>query len=216
MTSSSLLREITLKFRHTRTAVNWVKWDEKAQEGTGADGVQAAAEEAVKGRPWRASVAEVLRAKGDRQLASLGRSQIIQVVIRLVFFWEPVDANKGFYQEGDLLVKDHSGRVAVGRKPGEVQWTSFLTVVEIRALGQELDGSYYCDPEKVKEIIFSFVSVNCFVSGASNKRNEQTPSVWQVKGFWHNWITVSQTHLLSTLRSGRRCSVINVILVFVS
>lgn len=35
MNSSSLLREITLKFRHTQTAVNWVKWDEKAQEGMG-------------------------------------------------------------------------------------------------------------------------------------------------------------------------------------
>lgn len=158
----------------------------------------------------------VLRAKGDGQLASLGNSQIRQVIIRLVFFWEPMDANKGFYQEDDLLVKDHSGRVAVGTKPGEVQWTSFLTVVEIRALGQELDGSYYCDPEKVKEVIFSFVSVNCFVSGAYNKRNEQTPRVWQEKGFWHNWITVSQTHHLSTLRSGSRCSVINAILVFVS
>lgn len=50
MNSSSLLREITLKFRHTQTAVNRVKWDEKAPEGAGADGVHAAAEEAVKGK----------------------------------------------------------------------------------------------------------------------------------------------------------------------
>ena len=47
----------------------------------------------------------------------------------------PRDANKGFYQEGDLLVKDHPGRVVVGRKPGKVQCASFHTVVEIRVLG---------------------------------------------------------------------------------
>ena len=32
-----------------------------------------------------------------------------------------MDANKGFSQEGDLLVKDRPGRAAAGRKPGEVQ-----------------------------------------------------------------------------------------------
>ena len=39
-----------------------MKWDGKAQEGTGAEGVQAAAEEAVGGSPegpaWRSAVSK--------------------------------------------------------------------------------------------------------------------------------------------------------------
>lgn len=146
------------------------------------------------------SQGEVLKGQCGRDAESKGwqradkfrQEPIIQVVIKVCLFVRTKGRQQRILPGGGFTRERSSWQSSRGQETR--QGTVSFLPHSGRDKGRGFDGSYYYDPEKVRQIIFISVSVNCLCLWSKQQKKWTNPTslscvsvpLRQVTGFRHN------------------------------